>query len=210
MTNVGDFDGQTTYGSRESGGDGEYLVRVGTENRQHYLGHISLLGYEGDMITPLCSGGVNESALGDPVETLLMDWAAQCKKQGGIVVLPHYPTPRCEHGPAIINGDVDGIEMCSGPSLYAGISPYSLVYWYRYLNCGYKVAAVGGTDKMTAATAVGTVRTYAYIGNNRSFTYERWMEAVSLAQTFATYGPLLEFSVDGHPLGSTITMSPSG
>ena len=210
MTNVGDFDGQTTYGSRESGGDGEYLVRVGTENRQHYLGHISLLGYKGDMITPLCSGGVNESALGDPVETLLMDWAAQCKKQGGIVVLPHYPTPRCEHGPAIINGDVDGIEICSGPSLYAGISPYSLVYWYRYLNCGYKIAAVGGTDKMTAATAVGTVRTYAYIGNNRSFTYERWMEAVSLAQTFATYGPLLEFSVDGHPLGSTITTSPCG
>ena len=47
MTNVGDFDGKTTWGSREAGGDGEYLVRVGTENRQHVLGHISLLGYDG-------------------------------------------------------------------------------------------------------------------------------------------------------------------
>lgn len=37
MTNVGDFDGKTTFGSRESGGDGEWLVRVGTENRQHVL-----------------------------------------------------------------------------------------------------------------------------------------------------------------------------
>ena len=46
MTNVGDFDGQTTWGSKEAGGDGEYLVRVGTENRQHVLGHISLLGYQ--------------------------------------------------------------------------------------------------------------------------------------------------------------------
>ncbi len=46
MTNVGDFDGQNTWGSREAGGDGEYLVRVGTENRQHVLGHISLLGYQ--------------------------------------------------------------------------------------------------------------------------------------------------------------------
>ena len=46
MTNVGDFDGKTTWGSREAGGDGEYLVRVGTENRQHVLGHISLLGYQ--------------------------------------------------------------------------------------------------------------------------------------------------------------------
>ncbi len=44
MTNVGDFDGKTTFGSKESGCDGEYLVRVGTENRQHVLGHISLLG----------------------------------------------------------------------------------------------------------------------------------------------------------------------
>ena len=34
MTNVGDFDGKTVFGSREAGGDGEYLVRVGSENRQ--------------------------------------------------------------------------------------------------------------------------------------------------------------------------------
>ena len=33
MTNVGDFDGKTVFGSREAGGRGEYLVRVGTENR---------------------------------------------------------------------------------------------------------------------------------------------------------------------------------
>ena len=46
MTNVGDFDGKTTFGSREAGGDGEWLVRVGTENLQHVLGHISLLGYK--------------------------------------------------------------------------------------------------------------------------------------------------------------------
>ena len=47
MTNVGDFDGTNTWGTNETGGDGEYLVRVGTENRQHILGHISLLGYSG-------------------------------------------------------------------------------------------------------------------------------------------------------------------
>ena len=52
MTNVGDFDGRNTWGSREAGGDGEYLVRVGTENRQHVLGHISLLGYRGRSSRP--------------------------------------------------------------------------------------------------------------------------------------------------------------
>jgi len=61
MTNVGDFDGQTTWGSKQAGGEGEYLVRVGTENRQHVLGHISLLGYSGRMITPMTTGGPDES-----------------------------------------------------------------------------------------------------------------------------------------------------
>ena len=85
MTNVGDFDGKTTFGSKEAGVDGEYLVRVGTENRQHVMGHISLLGYRGNIIAPMTTGGPDESALGDPVGNLLTQWARQCKKQGGIV-----------------------------------------------------------------------------------------------------------------------------
>jgi hypothetical protein len=44
-SNVGDFDGKTTFGARDLGGSGEFLVRVGSENRMPVLGHISLLGY---------------------------------------------------------------------------------------------------------------------------------------------------------------------
>jgi hypothetical protein len=161
MTNVGDFDGRTTLGSKEMGGDGEYLVRVGTENRQHILGHISLLGYEGNIITPMTTGGPDEAALGDPVETLLTEWAMQCKAQNGVVILPHFPDPRAEFAAAIVSGNVDGVEMTAWSELYRGIDPYSLVDWYRFLNNGYLVAAVGGTDKMAASTAVGSVRTYA-------------------------------------------------
>jgi len=36
------------------------------------------------------------------------------------------------------------------------------------------------------------------------------MDAVRRAETFVTYGPLLEFSVDGYPMGSRIEMSASG
>ncbi|WP_157385519.1 hypothetical protein [Mesorhizobium sp. STM 4661] len=54
MTNVGGFDCKTTFGGIAAGGDGEYLV--GTENRQRVLGHISLLGYSGDMIVLLAAG----------------------------------------------------------------------------------------------------------------------------------------------------------
>jgi len=210
MTNVGDFDGQTTWGSKQAGGDGEYLVRVGSENRQHVLGHISLLGYQGRMITPMTTGGPDESALGDPIEILLTEWARKCKQQGGLVVLPHFPNPRAEHAASIISGEIDAIEMTSWGDLYGGIDPYSLSDWYRYLNCGYLVPAVGGTDKMSANTAVGTVRTYARIPKEEEFNYSNWMEAVRRAETFVTYGPLLEFSVDGHPMGSQIEMSASG
>jgi len=210
MTNVGDFDGQTTWGSREAGGDGEHLVRVGTENRQHVLGHISLLGYRAPIIAPMTTGGPDESALGDPIEILLTEWAQQCKQQGGVVVLPHFPNPRAEHAASIVSGEIDAVEMTSWHDLYSGIDPYSLSDWYRYLNCGYLVAAVGGTDKMTATTAVGTVRTYARIAPGMPFTYEAWKEAIRRAETFVTYGPLLEFSVEGLPMGSRIEMSASG
>jgi hypothetical protein len=210
MTNVGDFDGQTTWGSKEAGDDGEYLVRVGTENRQHVLGHISLLGYRGRIIAPMTTGGADESALGDPIEVLLTEWARQCRRQGGLVVLPHFPNPRAEHAVSIVSGDVDALEMTSWGNLYGGIDPYSLSDWYRYLNCGYLVAAVGGTDKMSASTAVGTVRTYARIDPSEPFTYETWMEAVRRAETFVTYGPLLEFAIDGHPMGSRIKVSAKG
>lgn len=210
MTNVGDFDGKTTFGSKESGGSGEFLVRVGSENRQHVLGHISLLGYGGNLISPMCSGGANESAIGDPVEVLLTEWARQCRSQGGLVIMPHFPAPRMENAASIVLEEIDGIEMCSWGEHYHGINPYSLSSWYQYLNNGYLVPAVGGTDKMTTTIAVGTIRTYARIPEGQEFTNDTWMEAVRRKETFCTYGPLLEFAVDGQTMGSTIKMNATG
>jgi len=210
VTNVGDFDGRTTWGSKEAGGDGEYLVRVGTENRQPVLGHISLLGYSGRIIAPMATAGPECSAIGDPVGVLLSEWARQCRAQGGLVVMPHFSLFRGDDATTLVSGDADAVEMTSWGNLYGGIDPYSLSDWYRYLNCGYLVAAVGGTDKMMASTAVGTVRTYARIDPGEPFTYETWMDAVRRRETFVTYGPLLDFGVDGYPMGSRIAMSANG
>lgn len=210
MTNVGDFDGRSTYGSKKAGGDGEYLVRVGTENRQRVLGHISLLGYSGNIITPLCAGGPNESAIGAPVDVLVTEWAQRCREQGGIVVLPHFPDPRLENAATYVLNKADAVEMCSLSDFYSGIDPYSLFNWYRYLNNGYITAAVGGTDKMSAEFAVGTVRTYAHIRLEQEFCYESWMDAISSARTFVTYGPLMEFSVGGREMGSELHVAASG
>lgn len=204
MSSSGDFDGRTTWGARDAGGDGEYLVRVGTENRQNVLGHISLLGYGGDLIAPMCNGGPLESALGDPVDALLTEWAQRCKAQDGVVVLSHFPYPRTEHAATLISGNADAVEFMSS------IDPYSLLDWYRYLNCGYLTAAVGGTDKMGAYVAVGASRTYAQLDPECEFTYDAWKDAVRKARTFVTCGPLLEFTVDGHPSGTRLRLPPTG
>jgi len=126
------------------------------------------------------------------------------------VVIPHFPNPRGETAATIVSGAADAVEMTAWGNLYGGINPYSLVDWYRYLNNGYLVAAVAGTDKMTALTAIGAIRTYAQVEPGQPFTYETWKQAVRRARTFATYGPLLEFSVEGKPVGSRIKLGSTG
>ena len=197
FSNVGDFDGKTTIGAKDFGGDGEFLVRVGTENRMQVLGHISLLGYSGQMIHPLCSGGPSESAIGDPQEVTMAEWAERCIDQGGLVVMPHAPNPQLERAADIVLGVVNAIEMMTFNPLTPDtnqINPYGVADWYRYLNLGYQVPVVGGSDKMAAASLLGGIRTYAHLGD-REFTYENWMAAVRAGNTFVTVGPLAE--IDG-------------
>ena len=209
FSNVGDFDGRTTFGARDFGGDGEFLVRVGTENRMQVLGHISLLGYSGSMIHPLSSGGPAESALGDPLDVAMAEWAERCRQQGGLVVMPHAPNPQCERAADIVLGLVDGIEVMTFNPYDAQVNPYGLADWYRYLNIGLQPPLVAGSDKMTAASLLGGIRTYAWVGE-RPFTYESWMDAVRNGNTFVTVGPLLEFAVQGQPAGSVVTLPPGG
>ena len=209
FSNVGDFDGRTTFGARDFGGDGEFLVRVGTENRQQVLGHISLLGYSGSMIHPLSSGGPAEAALGDPVEVAMAEWAERCRQQGGLVVMPHAPNPQCERAADIVLGLVDGVEVMTFNPYDAQVNPYGLADWYRYLNIGLQPPLVAGSDKMTAASLLGGIRTYAWLGE-RPFTYESWMDAVRNGNTFVTVGPLLEFAVQGQPAGSMVALPAGG
>ena len=72
--------------------------------------------------------------------------------------------------------------------------------WYHYLNCGYRLPAVAGTDKMGAYMPAGTNRVYAYLGHEE-FNFPNWAKAVRGGNTFATSGPLLMFNADGHPPG---------
>ncbi len=209
FSNVTDFDGKTTIGAKEFGGDGEFLVRVGTENRMQTLGHISLLGYSGPMINPLCTGGPSESAIGDPQEVVMAEWAQRCIDQGGLVVMPHGPNPQCERAADIVLGLIHAQEMMTFNPFDVQINPYGLADWYRYLNLGYHVPVCGGSDKMSASSLLGGIRTYTHMGE-RDFTYEGWMTATKGGNTFVTVGPLAEIRVEGQMPGSTLHLPAGG
>lgn len=183
-----------------------HVVMVGTENRQNMLGHLALLGARRPVL-PLASGGAPEGRIGAPVRELLADWADRCHAEGGLVVGAHFPLPLAEIAADIVAGRIDAIEM---QTFAPGLDNPTMHEWYRFLNCGYRLPVLGGTDKMSAEMVLGGVRTYARLDPNVTPTFEAWADAVRAGRTFATSGPVIELSVDGHEPGDVITLSTTG
>ena len=185
---------------------GRHAVLVGTENRQNLLGHLALLGARRPVL-PMASGGGPEGRLGGGVELLLADWADECHAAGGLVVGAHFPLPFAEIASAIVTGRIDAVEMqCFAP----GLDTPSILEWYRFLNCGYRLPVVGGTDKMSAEVPVGAIRTYARLHPGAMPGFDAWSAAVRAGRTFATSGPVVELEVDGHQPGDVVALPASG
>jgi hypothetical protein len=81
--------------------------------------------------------------------------------------------------------------------------------YYGYLNAGYPLPLVGGTDKMSSEVPVGIYRTYVRLGDE-DFSYDAWCRAVRAGRTFLSGGPLLRFTVDGYEVGDTVRISGPG
>jgi hypothetical protein len=185
---------------------GRHAVIVGTENRQNVLGHLALLGARRPVM-PLSAGGGPEGRLGGAVTDLLADWEERCRAEGGLVVGAHFPLPLAEIAADVVAGRIDAVEMqCFAP----GLDNPSILEWYRFLNCGYRLPILGGTDKMSAEVPVGAVRTYARMDPDAAPTFDAWAAAVRAGRTFATSGPVIELAVDGHEPGDVIALPASG
>ncbi|PYV89468.1 MAG: hypothetical protein DMG05_13610 [Acidobacteria bacterium] len=201
FTNVGDLS-QGPLTSR----DGEMMVWVGTENRQHLLGHLGLLGVKGRPVFPMSAGGPGESYLGDPLWSNLGDWTEACRKREGLVVAVHFPYPTAELAADIVLGKIDAVELYPFGEHF---NTLRFLDWYRYLNCGYRLPAVGGTDKMGAYMPAGANRTYAYLGQDE-FSFANFAKAVRRGNTFMTTGPLLLLRADGQMPGAEIKLGAGG
>ena len=182
---------------------GHRLVAVGTENRQNMLGHLALLGAHRPTL-PYASAGPPEGRLAGALTVLLADWADRCRAAGGLVVGAHFPLPYAEIAADIVAGKIDALEA---QALAPGLDDPAVIEWYRFLNLGYRLPIVAGTDKMSAEVPIGAVRTYTHLLSDGPLTFDGWAAAVRAGRTFVTSGPVLELAVDGHEPGDVVVLA---
>jgi hypothetical protein len=185
---------------------GEHLVVMGSENRQNMLGHIGLLGAS-QAVLPMASAGPPEARLGDPLEWLMGDWADAAHAQDALAIAVHFPLPYAEVAADIVSGRIDAVEM---QALTPGVDGPSIREWYRFLNCGFRLPVVGGTDKMSAEVPLGAIRTYARLDPDQPLSFGAWAEAVRAGRTFVTSGAFIELEVEGCGPGDTLALGRGG
>lgn len=198
FTNIEDFLGRPVTSD-----DGKTILFTSQENRQHFLGHLSLLGLK-QPVTPWCTGGPAEAEMGAGLDATLSDWADGCHAQGGTVVIPHFPEPDGEPATLIATGRVDAVE-----SLGVG-QDLMFLHYYRYLNAGFRLPIAGGTDKMSNGVPIGLSRTYARLGPDDDFGYDAWCAALRAGRSYMSSGPLLRLSVDDASIGDTVRLPDTG
>jgi TolB protein len=80
--------------------------------------------------------------------------------------------------------------------------------WYKLLNLGFRIPAGAGTDATADYAApirgqVGMDRVYAWVPE-WPLSVELWFEALKKGRTFATNGPLIEFTLGGQRIGDEL------
>jgi hypothetical protein len=210
---ISDFtDDQASFrGAPEPISDSLHIVYLNQEYRQDQLGHVNLLNLKKliDPVKPLRKYQY-------PLNIKAMD---ETHAQGGHVSWAHFAAyPALEAPLAIVLNKVDAVELlCTidpfeEPVFISDVVPdlrmnSGLRLWYRLLNCGLKIPASAGTDKMTNWQTVGANRVFASIKGN--FNYQNWINALDSGHTFITNSPMLFCSVDNKNPGEQINISKS-
>jgi hypothetical protein len=73
--------------------------------------------------------------------------------------------------------------------------------YYRFLNCGFRLPASTGTDWWIYD------HNRVFVQVEGEFTYDSWIAGIRAGRTFISNGPLIEFTVNGKPPGSTLPAS---
>ena len=180
-------------GGPEISTDTNHIVYVNQEYREDRLGHVNLL---------------NLKKLIEPVKTmrpyqypLNMQAADSTHAQGGHVSWAHFASwPGLEGPLAIVLQKIDAVELlCAIDPFYEPVFVTDVVpdlkmnsglrLWYRLLNCGLRIPATAGTDKMNNRVSVGANRVYALIDGK--FNYQSWIDALNTGRSFVSNSPFI-------------------
>ncbi len=186
------------------------------EYHTSYWGHSGLLGLRRNIVLPGYAGYANTPAASlYPTNAAVFDLAHE---QGAVTGYVHPfdsdPDPADTTKPLtdempvdVALGKVDYYEALGFVDDYVATAKV----WYRVLNCGFRLPAGAGTDAMANFASlrgpVGMNRVYAKSG---TLTQSRWLAALKAGRTFATNGPLLEFSLGGKGLGEEVVLPAAG
>jgi TolB protein len=187
------------------------------EYHTSYWGHVGLLGLRRNVVLPGYAGYVNTAAASlYPTNAAVMDLA---HAQGGVTGYVHpfdsYPEPE-DSTKSITNelpvdvalGKVDYYEALGFVDDYTATAKV----WYQLLNCGFRLPAGAGTDAMANFASLR-----GPVGMNRVFVrsaapleHRRWLAALKAGRSFATNGPLLDFTLEGKGLGDELALPAGG
>ena len=200
-----------------------HTIYVAQEVRDWQMGHLTLLGLSSMVPGYPIVGGRLESY--SHTHWLMSHAMDETHRQGGLVIWSHYSNlPGAESPVAIALGKIDGLELMTyddptqlpshwGPWKNSGmpVAEFPVLrgmdLWYQYLNAGFRLPIVAGTDKMADDIPMGSNRFYAY--TNGDTTYKAWLGAIKSGEGFITNGPILTFDADGHTAGESVDFTGS-
>lgn len=203
--------------------DARHFIKVGEEFRHGLLAHLIFQNLR-SIVWPVSVGQLRENGSNGYDWPLMAHAADDAHAQGALVTWAHWPYPSMEAPLDIALGKIDSLDLLTTGNPFAhhpilvdiykmhGPSAYSrppIEMYYHYLNCGFRVAASSGSDKMSLNPPIGSARTYVKVPGG-ALSYDAWIEGIRSARTFVSTGPLLEFSVNGLDAGSTVKVPAAG
>jgi len=192
----------------------QQLVLHGQEFHTSYWGHRGLLGIRGHILLPGYAGYPNTAAASlYPMNADVYDMAhAQGAVVGAVHPFDEAPDPFAK--PAQRITDELPVDAALGKLDYMEIVGFSdhratAAVWYRLLNLGFRIPAGAGTDAMANFASlrgpIGMNRVYARVAAG-PVTIERFLDALKSGRTFATNGPLLDFSLGDVEVGGELSL----
>jgi Tol biopolymer transport system component len=192
--------------------DPDVLLIHGQEFHTSYWGHRGLLNIKEHILLPGYAGYPNTAAASlYPMNADVYDLAhAQGALVGAVHPFDEVPDPFA-NPPQRITDELP-VDVALGKLDYMEIVGFSdhkstAAVWYKLLNLGYRIPAGAGTDAMANFASlrgpVGMNRVYAWVPEWPVNT-EVWYEAFKKGRTFATNGPLLEFTLGGQRIGEEL------